>query len=232
MAGTLIMLPALLSDAALYDHQRRHLADQVTVMIPDLSAHDSLEAMAAAVLAAAPEHFSLAGLSMGGYVAFEILRQAPERVDRLALMATNARPDSPEATEKRRGLIDLAQRGRFHGVTPRLIPTFVAPDNEENPGVTEPLYAMAERIGSEGFIREQRAIMGRPDSRPGLSGITSPTLVVGGADDQLVGPDMLTEMAEGIPNARLVMVPQCGHMITLEQPQAATALLQYWLQLP
>src|SRR5882672_3443664 len=120
---TLVLLPGLLNTRCLYERQIADLADLVDVVVPELWHHDSIGAMAQAALDAAPERFALGGFSMGGYVSFEILRRAPERVERLALMDTQAVPDSLEASARRRGFIEQSKMGRFHGVQPALLPT-------------------------------------------------------------------------------------------------------------
>lgn len=225
----LILLPGLLCDSALWTHQTRHLGEIAESAVPNLTGHDSLGGLAAAVLAAAPDRFALAGLSMGGYVALEIMRQAPERVIKLALLDTNARPDSDEQRRRRRGLMALANRGEFRGVTPRLLPMLIHPDRTEEQDLTATVMQMAERVGKEAFLRQQTAILGRPDSRPDLARIACPTLVLCGREDALSTLEMHVEMAEAIPQARLAVVEQCGHLAPLERPHATTALLRDWL---
>jgi pimeloyl-ACP methyl ester carboxylesterase len=228
MTQPLVLLPGLLCDDALWAHQVRHLGGGALVTVADLTRDDSIGAMAARVLAEAPPLFDLAGLSMGGYVAFEILRRAPARVARLCLLDTAARADTEEQTARRRGLIDLAGRGQFKGVTPRLLPLLVHPDRLGEAPLTEAVMAMAERVGPEAFLRQQRAIMGRPDSRPDLPGIAAPALIICGRQDALTPLDKSEEMAAAIPRARLAVIEECGHLATMERPQAATALMRLW----
>ena len=225
----LVLLPGLLCDAALWAHQKKHLADVAEIGVADLTGADSLASMAASVLDRAPARFALAGLSMGGYLAFEIMRRAPERVIRLALLDTSARPETPEQTQRRRGLIELAEKGKFKGIAPRLMPLFLHPDRLSDVALTEGIAAMAERVGRDAFVRQQKAIMGRPDSRPGLAAISCPTLVVVGRQDVLTPPDAGAEIAAAIPGARMVVIEDCGHMSTMERPQAVTALMRDWL---
>jgi pimeloyl-ACP methyl ester carboxylesterase len=227
-APALLLLPGLLCDARLWRDQMQALAGQVECHVADLTQDDSIPAMAARALTAAPARFALCGLSMGGYVAFEILRQAPERVTRLALLDTSARPDTPEQARRRRGLMALTRSGRFRGVTPRLLPQLVHPAHLEGP-VAEEVMAMAERIGKDAFLRQQAAILGRPDSRPLLPGIRIPSLVGVGEADVLTPPVLAEEIAAGIPGARLALLPGCGHLPPLEDPAATTALLRDWL---
>lgn len=226
----LLLLPGLLCDAALWAHQLRHLGTGRSVTVADLRHDDTLPAMAARVLAAAPDRFALAALSMGGYLAFELLRQAPERVARLALLDTGARPDTAEQTRRRRGLLDLARRGQFKGVTPRLLPLYLHPDRVHEEALAGTVMAMAERLGPETFLRQQHAIMQRPDSRSLLPAIAAPTLVVCGREDAATPLALSEEMAAGIPGARLAVIEECGHLSPLERPQAVTMLLRLWLE--
>lgn len=197
--------------------------------VGDLTRADSMAGVAESVLAAAPPRFALAGLSMGGYVSFEIMRRAPERVMRLALLDTSARADTPEQTEARRALIDLCDRGEFKGVTPRLLPRWIHPARLADTALTETVMAMTARVGREAFVRQQTAIMSRPDSRPGLSRIGCPTLVLCGREDQATPVEVHREMAADIANARLAVVPECGHLSPLERPAEVTAALRAWL---
>lgn len=229
MRNTLILLPGLLCDAALWEHQARHLADIADIAIAELTLDETIEAMAARVLAMVPGRFALAGLSMGGYVAMAVQRLAPGRVARLALLDTSARPDTEEQTKRRRLLMAMAQAGQFRGVTPKLLPLLVHPERVNEEALAEPVMAMAERVGLDAFLRQQRAIMGRPDARPGLGAIAVPTMVICGRQDALTPLDRSEEISAAIPGARLAVIEECGHLATMERPQAATALLRLWL---
>lgn len=230
MPDALVLLPGLLNDAALWSHQIDGLSDLLDdVQVPDLSRHESMADIAAAVLAEAPGRFALAGLSMGGYVALEIMRQAPERVERLALLDTSARADSEEQRRRRTGLIQLADMGKFKGVTPRLLPLLVHPSRLEDVTVTRPIFEMAARIGRDGFIRQQKAILSRADSVGLLGRIVVPTLVACGRQDQLTPIELSQEMATAIPGAVLEIVEECGHLPALERPEQTTGLLRRWL---
>jgi pimeloyl-ACP methyl ester carboxylesterase len=226
----LILLPGLLLDAALWQPQLQALADIADMTVGDLTKDDSMAGMARSVLAAAPERFALAALSMGGYAAFEIMRQAPERVTRLALLDTSARPDTPAQTKDRRALINMCNQGEFKGVTPRLLPRWIHPSRVNDKALTETVMSMTSRVGRDSFIRQQTAIIGRPDSRPGLSQIHCPTLVLCGHEDQATPVALHREMAADIPNARLVVVPECGHLSPLERPDAVNTALRAWLR--
>jgi pimeloyl-ACP methyl ester carboxylesterase len=224
----LLLLPGLLCDERLWRDQVAALGGAVACLVADTTLDDNLADMAARALAAAPQRFALAGLSMGGYLAFEILRQAPDRVTRLALLDTSARPDTPEQARRRRALMALTRTGLFKGVTPRLLPQLVHPDNLSVP-IGQAVIEMAERLGRDVFLRQQAAILGRPDSRPDLPGIRLPTLVAVGEADALTPPALAAEIAAGIPGAALHQIPGCGHLPPMEAPAATTALLRDWL---
>lgn len=226
---TLILLPGMPLDAAMWDHQRRHLSALADILIPDLTVADSIAALADAVLAAAPDRFALAGLSMGGYVSMEIMRRAPERVTRLALMDTNPFADTPEQTANRRAAVELARQGKFRQVVTANMPRMIHPTHMENHPLLDSLYAQAERVGVEGYARQQAAIIGRADSRPGLPAIACPTLVLCGEADAMSPIEVHAGMAAAIPGARFVPVAEAGHMAPMEQPQAVTALMHDWL---
>jgi len=226
----LVFLPGLLTDRRLWAHQAASVAERADVTVADLGQDDTLAAMAERVLAAAPPRFSLAGLSMGGYVAFEILRRAPERVERLALLDTTARPDLPEQSERRKDAIAVARAGGFYKIMPGMLPMLLHPDHLGCEAIAGLAKEMATALGPDAFIGQQSAIMARPDSRPGLPAIRCPTVVVVGRQDALTPPDRAAEMASAIPGARLVVVEDSGHLSAIEQPQAVSAVLNYWLQ--
>lgn len=227
---SLVLLPGLLCDAALWRHQCATLADVADVRVADLTLDETIGAMARRVLAAAPERFSLAGLSMGGYVAFEILRQAPDRVERLALLDTSPFADTAERTVEREALIDLARRGEFKGVTRKLLPRLVHAARLDDEALVTAVTDMAERVGREAFVRQQRAIITRPDSRRDLGLVHCPTLVLCGRQDELTPLADSREIADKIRTAALVIIEDCGHLSTLERPRTVSAVLRYWLQ--
>ena len=185
--------------------------------------------MARVILGAVPERFALAGLSMGGYVALEITRSVPERVVRLALLDTSARADTPEQTATRRELIELAQERRFEDVPHTLLPNIVHPDRFDDERLTAIVFAMAKAVGPEAFVRQEEAIIGRPDSREDLPGVTCPTLVLCGREDALTPMHLHEEMAGLIPGSELRVVDECGHLSALERPEEVTAALREWL---
>jgi pimeloyl-ACP methyl ester carboxylesterase len=187
--------------------------------------------MAAAVLRDAPwKEFALAGLSMGGYVAQEIVRQAPQRVTKLALLDTRSRPEAPEETERRHQFIKLAQSERgFTPVTTRLLPLLLHPSRVKEAALTGIIRDMAERTGVEAYVRQQTAIIARPDFRPDLAKIRCPTLVLCGRQDQLTPITDSEQIAAAIPGAKLVVVEDCGHMSTLERPEVVNKVMREWL---
>jgi len=226
----LLFLPGLLEDADAFEHQFIGLQSVAQCRAAELTRSDTIAGLAEDALAQAPaERFALAGHSMGGYVALEILRRAPERVERLALMNTHARPDSPESSANRRRLMKLAETD-FPGVMNELAPKLVAPRHLKEIGLLGKMSEMALATGKEAFLRQERAIIGRMDSRPHLAKIACPTLVLAGGEDQIMPVEWLEELARGIPGARLEVIPECGHMASLEQPGKVTELLAAWLE--
>jgi pimeloyl-ACP methyl ester carboxylesterase len=225
----LLLLPGLLCDKALWQHQIKSLKSMTECRVADLTGHDNIPALAAEALKDAPKQFALAGLSMGGYVAFEILRQAPARVLKLCLLDTSARPDTPEQKERRKLLIALSKRGQFKGVTPRLLPMLIHADRLEDKSITQIIFDMAARIGQQAFTRQQMAIIGRVDSRPFLSSIRVPVQIITGRQDALTPPEIGQEIANGIPGARFTIVEHSGHLSPLEQPEVVSAIMRKWL---
>ncbi len=225
----LVLIPGLLCDATLWAEQVRDLADIAEVIVPDTTRHDTVKALAHAFLDAAPRQFALAGLSMGGYVSLEIMRQAPERVLKLALLDTTARADTPEQKERRRLLIAMSKKGEFRGVTPRLLPLLIHPDRMEDKPLTTAIMSMAERVGREAFHNQQTAIMNRPDGRADLRHIACPTLVIGGRQDVITPPEIVHEMAEGIKDANFTIIENSGHLTPMEKPDEVSLLMRRWL---
>lgn len=225
----LVLVPGLLCTSALFAPQVEALAPPRRIVVADHTRDDTMAAIAGRLLAAAPERFALAGLSMGGYVAFEVMRQAPDRVTRLALLDTSARPDAEEVRERRLGQIAAAEAGRFEDVQAELWPRLVHPDRIHDGVLESVVRGMMRESGVAVFVRQQRAIMGRPDSRPLLGRIRVPTLVLVGDRDALTPPELAREMADGIDGASLVVVPHSGHLSTLERPEAVTQALREWL---
>jgi pimeloyl-ACP methyl ester carboxylesterase len=150
-----VFLPGLLCDESLWCRQIKSLEPLAECQVADLTRHDRMDALARATLAAAPQHFALAALSMGGYVAFEIMRQEPERVLKLCLLDTSAPTDTPEQSERRRLLMDMSCAGEFKGVTPRLLPLLIHPDRQKDTELVAGVMGMAERVGADAFYRHR-----------------------------------------------------------------------------
>jgi len=223
----LVLVPGLSCDAALWDAQVRGLADVAEIAVADTLSDASIAAMATRLLDRAPGRFALAGLSMGGYVAMEVVRRAPGRVTRLALLDTNARADNKEQAALRRAAIRTARERGFESVLRGSLAQLVHP--QADPAISEAVVAMALRVGLETFENQQAAIIGRIDALPGLGAVTVPALVLVGAQDRLTPPYHAEEMAAAIPGAVLCKVPECGHMATMERPEAVNAALREWL---
>lgn len=226
----IVLIPGLLASPRLYADQIPELWRLGPVTVATHTRDDSMGAIARRILASAPAQFALAGLSMGGYVCFEILRQAPQRIVKLILLDTSARPDSPEQSEARRSQIALARSGRLGEVADALFPRLVHARRWGDEALRRIWRAMVQEVGAEGFINQQTAIMGRPDSRPGLGAIRCPTLVIVGDSDLLTPPEWAEEIASGIPGARVAVIRDSGHFSPLEQPAAVTKSMVEFLQ--
>ncbi len=225
-----LFVPGLNCTAVLWAAQVAALGAGRSVTVADHAASETIAAIARDVLADAPPRFALAGLSMGGYVAMEILRVAPERVDRLCLLDTQPRADAPEASEVRRQLIEITEKGGFAKIAAMQYPKLVAPARLDDVDLQKVVRAMADATGPAAFVRQQKAILTRIDSRPSLAAIACPTTVLVGAEDQLTPPEMAKEMADLVPGARLVVIPEAGHLSPIERPDAVTAALAAWLE--
>jgi len=228
MFQPIVFLPGLICDARLWRDVIDGFADTMAPMVADLRLDETIAAMASRTLAAAPPRFALAGLSMGGYVALEIMRQAPERVTHLALFDTSARPDNEERRETRRKGIEMIGQGKFIGVSRGLLGSLVAPHHLGTP-LAEEVQAMSERVGGTVYIRQQKAIMDRVDSRAHLAAIDVPTLVGVGALDKMTPPELAEEMAAHIPGAKLVTFPDAAHLPTMENPAPVVDAMRDWM---
>jgi len=228
-ATPILLVPGLGCSPRLFGPQLPSLWQFGPVTVADTRRADSMAAIARQILETAPPRFALAGLSMGGYISFEIMRQAPERVLRLALLDTAPRADRPDQTERRNAQIAMVREGRFSEVPALLFPLMVHPEHQQDEELHRTFDEMFLENGADAFIRQQEAIKSRPDSRPSLAAIGCPTLVLVGDSDQVTPPDAAREIADGIPGARLVIVPKSGHLSTLEQPDAVTLALTEWM---
>jgi pimeloyl-ACP methyl ester carboxylesterase len=226
----IVLVPGLNCSARLYAPQLPALWRFGPVTVADHRRDDSMAAIARRVVAASPEKFALVGLSMGGIIAFEILRQAPERVAKVALLDTNARTDEPERSARRERQVAMARDGRFAEVVDALLPLFLHRTRHDDEDLRWVVHIMADETGPEAFIRQQTALKARPDSRPGLAAIRCPALVLVGDGDELTPLALSEEIVAAIPGARLVVVPECGHLSTLERPEAVNRALVEWME--
>lgn len=223
-----LLVPGLNCDARVFAGVAQALWPYGPITVANHQSGDSVEAIASTILADAPPRFGLIGFSMGGYISLEMLRQAPGRVLRLALLDTTAGPDSEEATANRRRLIALARKGRFVDAVEQTYARSVHAENADNSDLYAIHRGMAEASGPAVYERQQEAIIARPDSRPTLTAIRVPTLIVVGEGDQITPPDASREMHEAIPGSRLLVVPRAGHMALLEQPEPVHSALRDW----
>jgi pimeloyl-ACP methyl ester carboxylesterase len=225
-----VLIPGLTCTARLYAEQIPALWPFGPVTVANHMRDDSMAAIARRILATAPPRFALAGLSMGGYIAFEITRQAPARVAKLALLDTGARADAPEQIERRRVLMEATKAGRYAEIPDVAFPLYVHRDRHNDAALKKIVRIMAEETGPAAYLRQQQAILSRPDSRPSLSAITCKTLVLVGEADEATPPELAREIADGIKGSRLVIIPASGHLSTLEQPQAVNLALVDWMR--
>jgi pimeloyl-ACP methyl ester carboxylesterase len=225
----ILLVPGLASSPRIYAPVIPALWQFGPVTVANHIRDDNMGDIARRILAEAPPRFALAGHSMGGYIAFEIMRQAPERVTRLALINTQARPDTVEATARRHGQMARAERGELRAVREEMFADLVHPSRREDAGLRQLVHAQGEDVGVAGFLRQQTAIIARADSRPTLAAIKCPTLVLTGDADNTISNEFSKEMADGIAGARLVILERCGHLPQPEQPEATAAALAAWL---
>lgn len=230
MKTPVVFLPGLLCDTQLWQPQIVGLGQSIEPWVADLMRDDSIAGMARRALAEAPfPKFALAGLSMGGIVAMEIMRQAPERVERLALLDTQARPETPEARERRLALIALAEKGEFANASDQMLFLFVHSSRHADAPLVDLVRDMAKNVGKDAFLRQQKALMERPDSRDTLWRIRCPTLVLCGEQDLLTPRDRHEEISAAIRGSTLAVLPGCGHLSTLEKPLEVNRALSAWL---
>ncbi|AEA62804.1 alpha/beta fold hydrolase [Burkholderia gladioli] len=225
----IVLIPGLLCTAEVFAPQIPALWPYGPVTVASTLEGDSIAAMAAAILASAPPRFALVGFSMGGYLAHEILRRAPERVTRLALLSTSARADQPIQVEMRQALLEAATHGDYDSVLANATLNTAHVSLRRDPVFAATKRRMAADIGRAAFARQTAAVIGRPDSRRELPSIAVPSLVLVGDSDPVTPPEFAREMAEAIPGAKLVIVSECGHTSPLERPEAVNAALRDWL---
>ncbi|WP_029586428.1 alpha/beta fold hydrolase [Bradyrhizobium sp. URHD0069] len=226
----ILLIPGLVSSPRIYAPIIPALWRFGPVTVANHIRDDNMAMIARRILAEAPPRFALAGHSMGGYIAFEIMRQAAERVAKLALINTQARPDAAEASARRRALIARARDGGLHDVIDELVPLMVHPSRAGEADLRRLFHDMGDDVRAEGFINNQTAIIARVDSRPTMAAIKCATLVLTGDRDMLIPNTLSKEMAEGIAGAKLVIIPDCGHSPQPERPQATIEALLEWLR--
>ncbi|WP_428774486.1 alpha/beta fold hydrolase [Vibrio sp.] len=228
----LIWLPGLLCDGGLFEDVNKGLPGWVAPSCIQLATLSTMEQLAHDVLLQAPPEFVLGGLSMGGILAFEVYRQAPERVKGLILMDTNAADEKPEVTEKRNDLVSQALSGQFAAITPEvLLPVLIHPSRLNNRVLTQQIEQMAINVGVDAFSAHADALANRPDSRPLLAQISVPTLVITGKDDLLCPLDNHLLMAKHISDVTLHVLPDCGHLSSMERPKDVAARLTDWFEI-
>ena len=226
--SSIVLIPGLLCSPRLWQAQVEVLSEEHRIIIFDHRRDDDFSAMAERLLAEVDGTFALVGLSMGGYLAQEVVRQAPDRVERLALTCTRATPDTGEGRERRMGQVAAAEAGEFEKIATQLGSTWLS-EPQRTPKHLAVLVEMAAWVGVAAFRRQQTAIAGRRDMRPHLGAIRCPTLVLSGREDEVTLPNDHAEMARAIPGADLVLLGACGHLAPLERPEAVTGALHDWL---
>lgn len=226
-----VLVPGLGCSPRIYDPQIPALWREGPVFIANHARGGDMAAIARRILAEAPLRFALAGHSMGGYIIFEMFRQAPERISRLAFLNTSARPEAPEVTAKRRVMISEVKQGGYRGVIDGLFANFVHPSRTGDARLKQIVLDMADDVGPDAFVWQLEAISGRIDSRPTLATIKCPTLVLTSDTDNMMPPDASSEIAGAISGAKLVTLKDCGHLTQLEKPQAVTDALLDWLEM-
>jgi len=226
-----VLVPGLACSPRIYEPQLPELWRHTSVSFANHARGGDMAAIARRILTEAPLRFALAGHSMGGYIVLEMYRQAPERIARLALLNTSARPEAPEVSERRRQLIAEVKQGGYRKVIEGLFANFVHPSRVNDAHIKKIVFDMADDVGPDAFVWQLEAITGRVDSRPTLATIRCPTLVLTSDSDRMVPIDASTEIAEGISNAKLVTVPDCGHLPQLEKPAAMSEALLDWLEM-
>lgn len=224
----LLLLPGLASDAAMWRAQLDALAPWSPRVTDVHTREDTIESMAATLLRETEGPLVLCGASMGGMLAMEAARQAPQRVAGLALLGTDPRPDTPEMIALRTGAIGLFAQGRVREVIEPNIAMAFHPDNA--PALAGTYLDFVLGAGARQLIRQNRAVIARPDQRPHLAKLRCPVLVMVGDADLLTPPERSREIVERVPHAKFVLVPRCGHMLTMERPEVVNATLGEWLQ--
>jgi pimeloyl-ACP methyl ester carboxylesterase len=230
----LLLLPGLLCDESVWRQQVEELGAIAGCAVADYGSLDSLTAMAESVLRGAPERFSLAGHSMGGRVALEVYRLAPHRVVRLALLNTGYKPLAPgppgeEEARRRWELVDIAKTKGMRAMAREWLGPMLHPSRRNDAPLVDAILDMMERKTPGIFAAQVRALLARPDAAPVLEQVQCPTLLLSGREDTWSPPAQHAEMAAKVAGSKLVIVPDCGHMSTMEQPEQVSRVLRSWL---
>lgn len=233
MAETLpiLLVPGLGGSPRIYRPQIPHLWNRAPVTVVNHIRDDSIAGIAARILDEAPKRFALCGHSMGGYISFEIMRQAPERVERLALLNTQARVDAPDLAARRKTTIKLIETDGLDAAVDAMFPNLVHPSRVNDAALRRLVGEMRRDVGIEPYLRQFQAVMNRIDSRPTLASIRCPTLVLSGDEDNTILNQYSREIADGITGSKYVLLQNCGHLAQVEQPEAVTAALLDWLKM-
>jgi pimeloyl-ACP methyl ester carboxylesterase len=227
----LVLLPGLACDERLWEAQLPALPAGIDVRVSDAHMrHPSIEAMADAVLREHEGPLVLCGASMGGMVAMEAARQAPERIAGLALLGTNPRPETPEMLELRASAIELFEQGEARDVIQFNAGFAFHPEQAGDAALVRRYVELVLDAGAQQLVSQNRALMTRPDQRPSLASLRCPVLVICGDADRLTPPECSAEIAQLVPQAELVWIENCGHMLTMEKPAEVNAALVPWLQ--
>lgn len=226
----LVLLCGLSCDERLWEHQAKNLSEFANIFIPDLTKQESISQMADDVLSQAPEKFCLAGMSMGGYVAFEIYRKSPKRIKKLALLDTSSSADSEEKQKMRKGAIKSVELGKFEMVTKTGIKQLVAKERRDDKELISKAVNMALEVGKQTYINQQKAILNRKDSTQTLKEINCKTLVICGEKDEATPPRAMKKISENIKNSQFMLIKDCGHLSPIEAPETVTSNLEKWLK--
>jgi pimeloyl-ACP methyl ester carboxylesterase len=231
---SVFFLPGLVCDRAVWEHQAQGISDLALPTCVEWDQEDSLPAMAETVLRGAPERFAVAGHSMGGRVALEVYRAAPQRVARIALLDTGFQERARDAAgdEEERGrlaLLSLARSDGMRAMARQWLPPMIHPARLADAALVDGIVDMFARKTPQIFERQIRALLSRPDATSVVEQIRCPALALTGREDLWSPPARHEEMAARIPRSKLVVIPDCGHMSTLERPNAVTDALRAWL---
>lgn len=221
---TLVLLPGVLSDKRVWSHQASHLADLVDCQIIPLTTNNTMQDLAQTVLEQIKGNFYLAGHSMGGWLALELARMVPERILKLCLLNTSAEPDSTEKRQNRIEMMDSVAKGGFRAIAQDIAQRYVY-----NRMVKEEVFSMFLRVGEQAFLNQEQILLTRQESQSFLSQLSIPTLIIHAKQDQVFSLAVHQELVDKIPNAKLAIIEDCGHMSPIESPQTITAFLRFWL---